>query len=83
MDYRVPSALAREISEAALADATADEIMATTFGVPVKRLILVKSTDYQDELEKISYRVRALDPDVILMRSSTSRCASYAPNGTD
>jgi hypothetical protein len=39
--------------------------MAITFGVPVKRLILVKGTDYQDELEEISYRVRALDPDVI------------------
>ena len=39
--------------------------MATTFGVPVKRLILVKGTDYQDQLEEISYRIRALDPDVM------------------
>ncbi len=42
-----------------------DEIMATTFGIPVKRLILVKGTDYQDELDEISYRIRALDPDVM------------------
>ena len=26
---------------------------------------MVKSTDYQDELEEISYRIRALDPDVV------------------
>ena len=46
-------------------DAAVDEIMATTFRVPVKRLILVKGTDYQDQLEEISYRIRALDPDVM------------------
>jgi hypothetical protein len=28
-------------------------------------LILVKGTDYQDQLEEISYRIRALDPDVM------------------
>ncbi len=39
--------------------------MATTFRVPVKRLILVKGTDYQDQLDEISYRIRALDPDVM------------------
>jgi len=48
-----------------VADAAVDEIMATTFRVPVKRLILVKGTDYQDQLEEISYRIRALDPDVM------------------
>ncbi len=37
----------------------------TTFRVPVKRLILVKGTDYQDQLDEISYRIRALDPDVM------------------
>ena len=42
-----------------------DEIVATTFGVPVKMLILVKGTDYQDQLDEISYRIRALDPDVM------------------
>ena len=39
--------------------------MATTFGVPVKRLILVTGTDYQDQLDEISYRIRALDPDAM------------------
>ena len=39
-----------------------DVIVATTFGVPVKRLILVTGTDYQDQLDEISYRIRALDP---------------------
>jgi hypothetical protein len=48
-----------------VADAAVDEIMATTFRVRVKRLILVKGTDYQDQLEEISYRIRALDPDVM------------------
>jgi hypothetical protein len=42
-----------------------DEIVATTFRVPVKRLILVKGTDYQDQLDEISYRIRALDPDLM------------------
>ena len=42
-----------------------NEIMATTFGVPVKRLILVKGRDHQDELEEISHRIRDLDPDVM------------------
>ena len=46
-------------------DAAADEMMATTFRVPVKRLILVKGTDYQDQLDEISYRIRALDPDLM------------------
>jgi Recombinase/Recombinase zinc beta ribbon domain len=46
-------------------DAAVNEIMATTFGVPVKRLILVKGTDYQDQLDEISYRIRALDPDLM------------------
>ena len=46
-------------------DAAVDEIMATTFRVPVKRLILVKGTDYQDQLDEISYRIRALDPDLM------------------
>ena len=40
-------------------------IVATTFGVPVKRLILVTGTDYQDQLDEISYRIRALDPDLM------------------
>ena len=47
------------------ADAAVNEIMATTFRVPVKRLILVKGTDYQDELDEIRYRIRELDPDVM------------------
>ena len=42
---------------------TQDEIMATTFGVSVKRLILVTGTHYQDQLDEISYRIKALDPD--------------------
>lgn len=46
-------------------DAAVNEIMATTFRVPVKRLILVTGTDYQDQLDEISYRIRALDPDVM------------------
>jgi hypothetical protein len=48
-----------------VADAAVNEIMATTFRVRVKRLILVKGTDYQDQLDEISYRIRALDPDVM------------------
>src|SRR5208282_1767587 len=48
-----------------VADAAVNEIMATTFRVRVKRLILVKGTDYQDQLEEISYRIRALDSDVM------------------
>ena len=46
-------------------DAAVNEIMATTFRVPVKRLILVKGTDYRDQLDEISYRIRALDPDLM------------------
>jgi hypothetical protein len=43
-----------------------DEIVATTVGVPVKRLlILVTGTRYQDQLDEISYRIRALDPDLM------------------
>jgi hypothetical protein len=48
-----------------MADTAVDEIMATTFGVRVKRPVLVKGTDYQDELHEISYRGRALDPDAM------------------
>ena len=48
-----------------VADTAVDEIMATTFGVPVKRLILVTGTDYQDQLDEISQRVIALDPDAM------------------
>jgi hypothetical protein len=33
-----------------VADAAVDEIMATAFRVPVKRLILVKGPGYQDKL---------------------------------
>jgi hypothetical protein len=46
-------------------DAVVNGIMATTFPVRVKMLILVKGTDYQDQLEEISYRTGALDPDVM------------------
>jgi hypothetical protein len=46
-------------------DAAVNEVMATTFRVPVKRLTMVKGTGYQDQLEEISYRIRALDPDVM------------------
>jgi hypothetical protein len=43
-----------------------DEIVATTVGVPVKRLlILVTGTRYQNQLDEISYRIRALDPDLM------------------
>ena len=42
-----------------------DEIVATTFGVPVKRLSLVTGTHYQDQLDEISYRIKALDPDAM------------------
>jgi hypothetical protein len=31
----------------------------------VKRLILIKGSDHQDELEEVSYRIRELDPDVM------------------
>ena len=48
-----------------LADAAVDEIMATTFRVRVKRLILVKGPGHQGELEEISHRIRELDPDVM------------------
>jgi hypothetical protein len=44
------------------ADAAVDEIMATTFDTPVKRLTLIPGTDYTDELEEIRYRIRELDP---------------------
>jgi len=47
-----------------LADAAVDEIMATTFRVRVKRLILVKGPGHQGELEEISHRIREPDPDV-------------------
>jgi len=46
-------------------DAAVNGIMATTFRVPVKRLILVKGSDYQDELDEIRYRIRELDPDLM------------------
>jgi hypothetical protein len=42
-----------------------DEIVATTFGVQIKRLSLVTGTHYQDQLDEISYRIKALDPDVM------------------
>jgi hypothetical protein len=48
-----------------MADTFVNDIMATTARVPVKRLILVTGTDYQDQLDEISYRIRALDPDVM------------------
>jgi hypothetical protein len=48
-----------------VADTAVDEIMATTFGAPVKRLILVTGTHYQDQLDEISYRIKALDPDAM------------------
>jgi hypothetical protein len=48
-----------------VADAAVNEIMATAFRVPVKRLILVKGPGYQDELEEISHRIREPDPDVM------------------
>ena len=48
-----------------IVDTAVNEIMATTFRVPVKRLILVKGADYQDRLVEISHRIRALDPDVM------------------
>jgi hypothetical protein len=41
-----------------VADAAVKEIMATTFGVPVKRLILIKGPGHQDELGEISHRIR-------------------------
>jgi hypothetical protein len=47
-----------------VADATVNEIMATAFRVPVKRLILIKGPGRQDELE-ISHRIREPDPDVM------------------
>jgi hypothetical protein len=48
-----------------VADAAVNEIMAITFRVPVKRLILIKGLDHQDELEEISDRIRDLDLDVM------------------
>ena len=43
-----------------------DEIVATTVGVPVKRLlIVVTGTRCRDQLDEISYRIRALDPDLM------------------
>jgi hypothetical protein len=48
-----------------VADAAVNEIMATTFRVRVKRLILMKGLDQQDELEEISHRIREPDPDVM------------------
>ena len=46
-----------------VADTAVEEIMATTLGVPVKRLILVTRTHYQDQPDELSYRIKALDPD--------------------
>ncbi len=48
-----------------MADAAVNEIMATTFRVPVKRLILIKGPGRQDELEEISHRIREPAPDVM------------------
>jgi hypothetical protein len=40
--------------------------VATTFDVPVKRLlILVTGTRYHDQLDEIRYRITALDPDAM------------------
>jgi len=40
--------------------------VATTVGVPVKRLlIVVTGTRCRDQLDEISYRIRALDPDLM------------------
>ena len=41
------------------------EIMATTFDVPVKRLILIAGTRLPGPAGRDSYRIRALDPDVM------------------
>ncbi len=68
-----------------VADAAVNEIMATTFRVPVKRLILIKGLDHQDELEEISHRTRELDPDVmtdLLTSSTTPSWPGCAPSGT-
>ncbi|MGH3203474.1 MAG: recombinase family protein [Streptosporangiaceae bacterium] len=48
-----------------VADTAVNQVIASTFRVPVKRLILVKGSDYQDELEEVSRRMRDLDPDVM------------------
>ncbi len=48
-----------------VADTAVEEIMATTFGVPVKRLILVTRTHYQDQPDELSYRIRPLDSDAM------------------
>ena len=64
-----------------VADAAVNEIMATTFRVPVKRLILVKGTDYQDELEEISYRIRELDPDVMSDEQYDASCQAARRTG--
>ncbi len=48
-----------------VADTAVEEIMATTLGVPVKRLILVTRTHYQDQPDELSYRIKALDPDAM------------------
>jgi DNA invertase Pin-like site-specific DNA recombinase len=45
-----------------LVDTAVDEIMATTFDTPVKRLILIKGTDHTEALEEVMYRIRDLDP---------------------
>ena len=63
--HREPPQRVRQHGAVEVADTAVGEIMATTFGVPVKRLILVKGTDYQDQLDEISYRIRALDPDLM------------------
>jgi hypothetical protein len=48
-----------------VADTAVEEIMATTFGVPVKRLILVMWAHYQDQPDELSYRLKALGPDAM------------------
>ena len=48
-----------------VADTAVGEIMATS-DVPVKRLILITGTDdYQEQLDEISYWIKALDPDAV------------------
>ena len=65
-----------------VADTAVDEIMATTFDVPVKRLFLVTGADYQDQLDEISYRIKALDPDVMSDEQFDEQVPGCAPVGT-
>src|SRR5260370_34546182 len=49
-----------------VAEAAVNEIMATTFRVRVKRLILIKGPGHQDELREISHRIRERDLDGVM-----------------